>query len=550
MSGEDGGLRRLDLRIERLGFQFRFTFAFHAREIRFEVDRGEGFERIFPETFSFHRDLHDPMELLFQLNDLVNRPELLSPRARSRDSRELVARLVALAPIYLDDLAKAVAPRLPEAARLRFYQDLGLFCQLAGRLLITQQFNDERRGRIALLALRKIVYRSLLELVEGRVEPAYLERYIHGEVDPIDPSDDPSEAGFFHTMESGDAEAVNRMVVRMAERSFFLWLESTCLDEENQAFEKGDSPFDDRETEVLRAICTGDELEIERGHDLVPFLRRPSKDSKRLLDRLERFFLRRYDIRTSSALIHHEASLDRGLDTAETHLSFHTPRNHVIALLVMIAPFVAAAFFYDTNPRLFDLVCATEVGLIHVAAAWYLLYKFCWRRDLAFFYASVPRIGAGIIVGYLPVFLIDEVWDLATQPAVILGAVGTMLGLVTLLYIYVEVRQRLQDHEAAFARARAIFVFGLLQAFTFGIVMTNFVGRFMAMRNWSHEVPDASPTLAEIGAHMFVGQLPLVIGADPMLAFPSAVFLMTFLSFFIGVFLQLMWEDLPITEPL
>jgi len=25
---------------------------------------------------------------------------------------------------------------------------------------------------------------------------------------------------------------------------------------------------------------------------------------------------------------------------------------------------------------------------------------------------------------------------------------------------------------------------------------------------------------------------------------------MTFLSFFIGTFLQLMWEDLPITEPL
>jgi len=25
---------------------------------------------------------------------------------------------------------------------------------------------------------------------------------------------------------------------------------------------------------------------------------------------------------------------------------------------------------------------------------------------------------------------------------------------------------------------------------------------------------------------------------------------MTFLSFFIGVFLQLMWEELPITEPL
>ena len=48
----------------------------------------------------------------------------------------------------------------------------------------------------------------------------------------------------------------------------------------------------------------------------------------------------------------------------------------------------------------------------------------------------------------------------------------------------------------------------------------------------------------------FVGQLPEVVGIDPFLAFPSAIFLMTFMSFFIGTFLQLMWEDIPITEPL
>ncbi len=550
MSGEEGGFRRLDLRIERLGIQFRFTFAFHAREIRFEVDRGDGFERVFPETFGFHTASHDPMELFFQLDDLVNRPELLSPKARSRDTRELVIRLVTQAPAYLDALAKEVAPRLPEDARLRFHQDMGLFCQLAARLLIAREFNEERRGRVALLALRKIVYLSLMELLEGRVESEYLEAYVRGEVDPVDPSDDPSDAGFFHTMESGDQAAVNRIVVRLAERAFFLWLERTCLDEENQAFEKEDSPFDDRETEVLRAICANDELDLERGCDLVPFLRRRSKDCKRLHDRLERYFLRRYDIRTSSALINHEATLDKGLDSADAHLSWHTPRNHALVFLGLVAPFLAAIFFYDRAPHVFDLVCAAEVAVVNVGAAWYLLYKFCWRRDLSFFYASVPRIGAGIIVGYLPVFLIDEVWDLATQPAVVLGSVCMMLGLVTLLYIYVEVRQRLQNHDAAFARARAIFVFGLLQAFAFGVVMTNMVGRFMAMRNWSADAEAAAATLADVGSAAFVGQLPLVVGANPMLAFPSAVFLMTFLSFFIGVFLQLMWEDLPITEPL
>ncbi len=550
MVGEGGALRRLDLRVERLGLCFRFTFAFHAREIRFEVDRGNGFERVFPETFSFHSAHHDPAELFFQLDDLLNRPELLSPKARSRDSRELVIRLVTQAPSYLEALAADVAPRLSESTRLRFHQDVALFCQVANRLLVAREFNEERRGRVATLLMRKVVYRSMFELVKGRVEADYLERYVRGEVDPVDPNDDPSEAGFLHTMETGEQDAVNRMVVRMAERAFFIWLERSCLDEENQAFEKEDSPFGDREGEIVRAICVNEQLEIERGRDLVPFLRRPSKDCKRLLDMLERWFLRRYDVRTSSALIQHEAALDHGIDTTDHHLSWHKPRNHALLLLAMVVPFVAAAFFYDHHPRAFDLLCSAEVAVVNAAAAWFLFYKFFWKRDLSFFYASVPRIGAGIIVGYLPVFLIDEVWDLATQPAFTLGALCAMLGLITLLYIYVEVQGRLQDGAKAFARARAIFVFGLLQAFSIGAVMTNMVGRFMAMRNWTPGGADPSVTLAEVGSASFLGQLPLVAGVEPMIAFPSAVFLMTFLSFFIGVFLQLMWEDLPITEPL
>jgi len=48
----------------------------------------------------------------------------------------------------------------------------------------------------------------------------------------------------------------------------------------------------------------------------------------------------------------------------------------------------------------------------------------------------------------------------------------------------------------------------------------------------------------------FVGQLPRVLGVEPFFLFPAAIFMMTFLSFFIGTFLQLMWEDIPITEPL
>jgi hypothetical protein len=216
----------------------------------------------------------------------------------------------------------------------------------------------------------------------------------------------------------------------------------------------------------------------------------------------------------------------------------------------LASPFIASAFLYDRYPVALNYLCSAEVALVNLAAIWFLVYRFCWKRDLSFFHASVPRIGAGIIVGYLPVFLIDEVWDLANQSIVILGAVALMLGLVTLLYIYIEVQQRIDDPDEAFVRARAIFLFGTLQAFGIGVVMTNLVGRFMTLRNWSLDDSAATRTLAESSFAPFVGDLPRIIGVEPLLAFPSAVLVMTFLSFFIGVFLQLMWEELPITEPL
>ena len=48
----------------------------------------------------------------------------------------------------------------------------------------------------------------------------------------------------------------------------------------------------------------------------------------------------------------------------------------------------------------------------------------------------------------------------------------------------------------------------------------------------------------------FVGNLPHIVGIEPFFVFPAAVFVMAPMSFFIGTFLQLMWEDIPITEPL
>jgi hypothetical protein len=521
--------------------------------VRFERDAGQGFVRVFPETFSFHADRHDPAELFLQLDDLSRKPQLLAPRGNPRDAEVLISRLVLGVPRYLEQLLDRLERegRLGEGAMTRVYEDVALLAQTLSRFVAVRAEQERPGIRMASFHLRKLVFRSLLRLVERRVSRDYREAYVSGTVDPVDPADDLSEAGFFYTMESGEEAAVNRSLMRLTERAFYRWLEDVCLNEENRAFEVEDSPFEDRETEVRRAIARDGDVNVLRTQDLSPFLRRPcNRDSLRVLRKLGAWFLRQYDIHHAAAMIHHGEDLARGRVDGSRVLSRHRTRNYLLAIAVLASPFVGAIFAYQRVPRFFDLVCAGELVLAVVAVVWFLLYRFCWKRDLTFFHASVPRIAAGIIVGYLPIFFIDEVWALATRSWMMLTSVSLLLGFTTLLYLYIEVQRRLGNADLAFARARQIFLLGLLQAFGAGLLITGLTGRFMASRNWS---PEGAPLPMEALRETlppFLGELPKIVGFDPFYTFPAAVFVMTFLSFFIGTFLQLLWEDIPITEPL
>ena len=546
-------LDRLELRRERIQLTFRFTYAFHAREVRFEVDTGAGFGRVFPETFSFRADRHDPTELYLQLDDMARKPALLGPQANRRDAEVLASRLALAAPRYLERLVARLEEegRLDDSAMTRVYEDVALLSTTFARFVADRARQDHPGIEMAGFHLRKILYRSLLSLLRRRVTPEYQEAYAAGSVDPIDPADDLSETGFFYTMESGEQDAVNRSLVRLTERAFYRWLEEVCLDESHSAFEGEDSPFEGREAEVRNAICGRDAVEVVRNDDLCIFLRRSdNRDCLRVLRKLSAWFLRQYDVHLAAGMIYHSEAVARGRVEPGRVLSRHRTRNYVAALGVLVAPFVGAVFLYEKAAAVFDLLAAVEVLVSGAAAIWFLFYRFFWRRDLTFFFASVPRVTAGIIVGYLPIFFIDEVWGLANRSWVILTMVAALMGSVTLLYLYIEVQRKLGDRDLSFARARQIFLLGLLQAVGGGLLITGLTGSYMASRNWS---PGESVLPVEMLREVlppFVGQLPKVVGVEPFYVFPAAVFMMAFLSFFIGTFLQLLWEDIPITEPL
>ncbi|MBW2268753.1 MAG: hypothetical protein JRH16_09255 [Deltaproteobacteria bacterium] len=553
MAASAHGLARLTLRLERLQLTFRFTYAFHAREVRFERDVGAGFERVFPETFSFHAERHDPAELTLQLDDLARKPSLLAPRANRRDAHLLVARLALGVPRYLEELVARLEAEgeLGDKVLVRVHEDVALMAQSFIRFLATLAPDDRPGLQLASFHLRKLIFCSLQKLMRVRVDSDYLERVLTGDADPVDPADDLSDSGLFYTLEGDDQDAVNRSLVRLTERAFYRWLEDVCLDETNRAFEVEESPFADREAEVMGAVACEPGSPIRRTADLSPFLRRARhRDCRRVLEKLAGWFLRQYDVEHAAAMIHHADALDSGRAVTDRVLSRHRTRNYVAALLALASPFLGATVAYASAPRFFDLVCAGELLLAGGVTFWFLLYRFCWRRNLSVFHAAVPRIAAGIIVGFLPIFFIDEIWGFMNRSFPVLAITSALLGLTTLLYLYTEVQGRLRSPELAFARSRQIFLLGLLQAYAAGLIITGLTGGYMASRNWAAgEGAGQLATLRET-LPVFVGQLPRVMGVEPFYTFPAAVFVMAFFSFFIGTFLQLMWEDIPITEPL
>jgi hypothetical protein len=543
------GIPRLEFRIERLKTSYRFSYAFHAREVRFERDTGDGFESVFPETFSFRAERHDPAELYLRLEDLLTNPRRLAPEAGRRDCEELVLRLLSALPRTLAGVLERLRAAESEEALTRAAEDVAVFAQIAIRFVHDRQLEENPRVRMAAFHLRLLAVEAFDVLLRFRVRPEFREAYVEGRA-AVSAPEDPTDVSFFYALASKDPERIDAAVMGAAERAWQRWVEGVCLDDQNGAFEAESSPFGERPAEVLRAITRSGIRSVSRARDLTPFLRRPgNRDCLRILGKLELWFLRQYDVHHAAVMRHHTEALRAGAVAKDRVLSRHGRRAYLIALALPALPLLAAVFAYERAPLFFDALAAFEVGGLLVLVFWFLVYRFLIQKDVAFFHTSVPRIGAGIIVGYLPVFLIDEVWDLARQPLPYLLAVVVMLGFAILLYLYVEVHSRLGDARRAFSRAVDIFLLGMIESVGLGLIVTSLLGPLMAGRNWGL---GGAFALAEARAslHPFLGEMPFVMGVDPFWVFPSAVLLMSFLAFFIGTFLQLLWEDLPITEPL
>ena len=237
-------------------------------------------------------------------------------------------RLLLALPRYLE----RVVVRLEQAAvdgfaGVRVYEDLLLLSRIIGRFLTDRALLDTRPFVDAAHHLRKLAHHALRRLVTLRVRSESVDAYRAGTLDVDDPTSDPSDTALLAVLTSNDAASVDRTLLRLAESAFGRWVEEVCLDESVDIFEREDSPFGSREDEVRSAVSALEPCaRFEHGRELSIFLRRPrDRDCLRMLDRLERFFLRQYDVHNAAAVIHH-AAVANGRDDGDRVLSRHSPR--------------------------------------------------------------------------------------------------------------------------------------------------------------------------------------------------------------------------------
>ena len=127
---------------------------------------------LFPETFSFHLDRHDPYELQLQLEDLWSDPRRLdgavdAPRlagshaAPARGARPATSRRCSTGS------TRAVASA--GAASVRVHADAVVLARVLARFLREKELETHPETRFARFHLRKLVWRASWVLVRERV---------------------------------------------------------------------------------------------------------------------------------------------------------------------------------------------------------------------------------------------------------------------------------------------------------------------------------------------------------------------------------------------
>lgn len=288
-----------------------------------------------------------------------------------------------------------------------------------------------------------------------------------------------------------------------------------CLEDKNQFLFKKQNGLGlgSPEEEIKGIICGYD----PNSESPLPFFLK-SPDGKRVLDRLiEDWFLRdRYDwfgaLRLGWFRFKHWFMTCRWIYRATLGLSFS-----VLILLIWWA-------FPLNNWIKFWLTLSYWGGAMLIVCGFFQRIT----TDLL-----LPRLCAGIMVGYLPLMLTGEVWTALYQGnhgLTSIVAFDIFTSLLSLFYLRWEVANKLVrppglSQWLILKRAGWLLVWGLAISFSFGLILFDTIGRSLGQASY--------------------GQIIGIFG--PL--YWEAWLLFAPLALFIGVLLQIFWMEKPVTHP-
>lgn len=162
-----------------------------------------------------------------------------------------------------------------------------------------------------------------------------------------------------------------------------------------------------------------------------------------------------------------------------------------------------------------------------------IAFLFGWI-DLFWTKLCLPRLLGAIGVGFIPLIITAEVWEFASKIhwehaalIFILAALGSAI------YLYIEISNLNPRPEPKLIRSRSwsILFIGMIESLLISLVLFDLTSAYFAKYRFNADAP-------KVLCGIF-GLLPV----KEMLLFAS-------LALLIGIFIQILWEEKPITQPL
>lgn len=226
---------------------------------------------------------------------------------------------------------------------------------------------------------------------------------------------------------------------------------------------------------------------------------------------------------------------------ARNSLFFFLPLAAIVILFFQLPPLIYIKPYYDDYHHAFRIF----VGTAMISLIFYMYYHNKFDN-----YSSLLRLAGCILAGYFAINS-DESWS-----GILLFEDGLLkiiyrwaiLGFFTFLYLKREISNKIKKNKlseklktSVFRKTFAFFVRTAGYSLIIGIFFSDFFGKVLITRNTTELKGLLNITSIESIAHF-----PFIAGN----IYPEIILSQAPLAMFIGIFINLLWEDKALTEPL